>query len=61
MAGIEYGYFVGKKVFLVTKAGRKYQGIVKTCDEQHISMNDKYGDYVIISISEISSLEEEKW
>lgn len=60
MDGIDYGFFVGKKVFLVTKAGRKYQGIVKTCDSQHVSMNDKYGDFVIISTSEISSLEEEK-
>jgi small nuclear ribonucleoprotein (snRNP)-like protein len=60
MTDIDYGLWIGKKVFLVTKTNRKYSGIVKTFDEQHLSMNDKFNQNVIISSSEISTLEEDK-
>jgi len=60
MEKIDYEQWIGKKIFLVTKANRKYSGIVKTFDEQHLSMDDKFGNYVIISSSEISSMEVEK-
>jgi ribosome maturation factor RimP len=60
MEDIDYEAWIGKKVFLVTKTSRKYSGIIKSFDEQHLSMHDKFGNYVIISTSEISSLEEEQ-
>ena len=57
---IDYGSWIGKKIFLVTKLDRKYSGVVKTFDSEHLSMYDKFGSLVIISSSEISSMEEEK-
>ena len=60
MDGIKYEEWIGKKIFLVTKAVRKYSGIIKTFDSQHLTMIDKFGDLVIISTEEISSLEVEK-
>ena len=51
---------IGKKVFLVTKLDRKYTGLVKTFDSQHISMIDKFDCFVIISTDEIHTIEEVK-
>lgn len=60
MTETEYDFWIGKKIFLVTKTNRKYSGIVKSYDSQHLGMNDKFDNYVIIASSEISSMEEEK-
>ena len=49
-----------KKVFLVTKSGRKYSGVIKETTESFIFILDKFNENVMVSISEISSLEEEK-
>ncbi len=60
---MEKEYFealIGKKVFLVTKTNRRYTGNVKTFDSQHLSMIDKFGDLVVISTDEISSIEGER-
>lgn len=51
--------WIGKKVFLVLKSGRKYSGIVKETTENFIFIRDKFDEKVVVSISEISSLEEE--
>jgi small nuclear ribonucleoprotein (snRNP)-like protein len=56
----KYKIWIGKKVYLITKANRRYSGIIKTFDEQHLSMIDKFNELVIISTEEISSMEEEK-
>ena len=55
-----YALLIGKKVFLVTKLGRKYTGLVKTFDVQHLSMIDKFDSFVIISTDDIHSVEEVK-
>lgn len=57
---INYALMIGKKVFLVTKLDRKYTGLVKTFDAQHISMIDKFDCFVIISTEEIHTIEEVK-
>ena len=55
-----YTLMIGKRVFLVTKLGRKYTGLVKTFDSQHISMIDKFDNFVIVSTDEIHTIEEVK-
>ena len=50
----------GKKVFLVLKSGRIYNGVVLETTESYIFILDKFNEKVVISISEISSLEEEQ-
>jgi len=50
----------GKRVFLVTKSDRKYTGVIKEVTENFIFILDKFDEKVVVSISEISSLEEEK-
>lgn len=52
--------WIGKKIFLVLKSGRKYSGIVKSIDKNFICIKDKFGENVMASISEISSMEVEK-
>jgi len=49
-----------KKVFLVLKSGRKYSGVIKETTESYIFLLDKFDEKVMVAISEISSLEEEK-
>jgi small nuclear ribonucleoprotein (snRNP)-like protein len=56
----KFGDWIGKKVFLVLKSGRKYSGVIKETTESFIFIIDKFSEKVVISISEISSLEEEK-
>lgn len=52
---------IGKKVFLVTKAARRYAGYVKEVTDNFIFLlNIKNDEKVVINISEISSIEEEK-
>ena len=60
MEGSNFEEWKNKKVFLVTKSGRKYSGIVKETTEHFIFILDKFTNKVTINISEISSLEEEK-
>lgn len=50
----------GKKVFLSLKSGRKYSGVIKEITESFLFILDKFNEKVVVSISEISSLEEEK-
>ena len=56
----KFDIWIGKKVFLILKSGRRYSGIVKETTENFIFLIDKFGEKVIVSISEISSLEEER-
>ena len=56
----ENNEWIGKKIFLVLKSGRRYSGIVLSYDNNFISMTDKFGEKVMASISEISSMEEER-
>lgn len=49
----------GKKIYVILKTGRFYSGVVKSIDDNFITMIDKYGEIVMFSKSEISSLEEE--
>ena len=52
--------WIGKKVFLVLKSGRKYSGIVNSFDDKFICITDKFKENVMASVSEISSMEVEK-
>ena len=51
---------IGKKVFVILKTGRVYSGIVNYVMDTIISITDKFGASVCFSISELSSMEEEK-
>jgi len=52
---------IGKKVFLVTKAGRRYAGYVREVTDNFVFLlNIKDNEKIVINISEISSIEEEK-
>ena len=50
----------GKKVFLVTKSGRRYSGVINETTENFLFMLDKFNEKVVVNVSEISSLEEEQ-
>ena len=52
--------WIGKKVFLILKTGRKYSGVVTKCDNDHIYIIDKFNEPLMAAISDISSLEVEK-
>lgn len=56
----EFDGWIGKKVFLSLKSGRKYTGIIKEVTESFIFLLDKFDEKVVVSISELSSLEEER-
>jgi len=56
----EFEAWIGKKVFLVTKSQRKYTGVIKEATENFIFMLDKFNEKVVINISEISTIEEER-
>ncbi len=51
---------IGQKVYVILKSGRKYSGIINSVEEGIIYITDKFGDPVMFSISEISSLEVER-
>lgn len=57
---INYSDWIGMKVFLITKTNRKYSGIVKVFDEQHVLIIDRFDEFVIVASDEISSMEVEK-
>jgi len=48
-----------KKVFLITKSGRRYEGVIKETTPNFIFLITKFAEKVTISISEINILEEE--
>ena len=52
--------WIGKKVYLSLKSGRKYSGVIKETTESFIFIRDKFDERVVVAISEISSLEEEQ-
>ena len=56
----KFSNFVGKKVFIILKSGMIYNGIVKETTESFIFILDKFNEKVVINISEISTIEEEK-
>jgi len=51
--------FMGKKVYVILKNGRNYQGTIKKNEGDLIILIDKFGELVMFNISEIGSLEEE--
>lgn len=54
----KFNNFVGKKVFIVLKSGMIYNGVINETTESFIFLKDKFGNKVVISSNEISSLEE---
>lgn len=51
--------WIGKRIYLILKTGRKYSGKVISFDNLFLSIIDKFGEKVMVSVSDISSLEEE--
>ena len=56
----QWNEWIGKKIFLVLKSGRRYSGIVDSVNDGLVSITDKFNEKVIFAISEISSMEEEQ-
>ena len=56
----EWNTWIGKKVYVVLKSGRKYAGHIKTTSPSSFTILDKFNQLVFISVSEISSMEEEQ-
>jgi len=56
----KFSLLMGKRVFVILTTGRKYSGIIKDTTENFLFILDKFNEKVVINISEISSLEEEK-
>ena len=57
-------YYLKKKVYIELKSGRVYSGIVLEVSNgtlySTLTIRDKYGYRIIISISEVEIIEEEK-
>lgn len=51
---------VGRKVYAELSSGRKYTGVVLSCDDNFICIKDKFGSDVCFAISEIKLLQEER-
>lgn len=51
--------WMDKKVFLRTTNGRVYTGIVKEADQRFISLIDKFGLWVTVSVSDIVEIKED--
>jgi small nuclear ribonucleoprotein (snRNP)-like protein len=51
---------IGKKIFIKLKSGSFYNGIVKDTTESFIFIIDKFGEKVIVNITDISSVEEKE-
>jgi len=51
--------WIGRKVFLILKSGRKYSGFVISFTDKFICIKDKFLEDVMASVDEISSLEVE--
>ena len=52
--------WIGKKIYLVLKSGRRYSGKIENIDVNFMTIIDKFNEKVMVSISEISSMEEEE-
>ena len=51
---------IGKRVYVILKTRRVYSGTIDSVSDGIISITDKFGASVCFSISEMSSMEEEK-
>lgn len=57
-------YWEGKKVYIILKNGRKYQGVVTDIDNNSLpliwlSIKDKFQNRITFSIEEIEVIQEE--
>ena len=53
---------IGKRIFVVLKSGHNYTGEVTSCDEDFITIIDKFNVNVTLNTDEIKVLKEgEKW
>ena len=57
---MDWGEWIGKKVFLILNSGHNYSGRVTDADKQFISFIDKFGDKINVSTSEIKIIKEEE-
>ena len=53
------GVWIGKKVFISTKSGKVFTGIVIDEDDAHLTIKDKFSHNVLVSRDELSLLKEE--
>lgn len=51
---------IGKNVFIILKTGRVYNGIIRNTELNKVTLTDKFGEFVLIDIDDISSLEVKK-
>ena len=56
---MEWKNWIKKKVFIVLKNNRQYSGTVLSIDDGWISLIDKFGSSVMITLSEVKLIEED--
>ena len=56
----EINFLVNKKIYVILKTGRVYSGLVDSVIEGIVCITDKYDKKVFFSMSEVSSLQEER-
>jgi len=49
----------GKRVYIILKGERRYQGIVLSIDDDFIKLRDKFEKEVVISLSDIAVIQNE--
>lgn len=50
---------IGKRVYIILKSERRYQGIVLSVDEHFIQLKDKFNKEVAISLTDIAVVQNE--
>jgi small nuclear ribonucleoprotein (snRNP)-like protein len=58
MDSIDYGGLIGRYVKIILKSDFYYRGQLLAADKSFLKIKDKTGKLVLLSISEISTLEE---
>lgn len=56
---MEWGYLVGKRIFVVLKSNHNYKGNVISVNGDFITIIDKFGEKVTINSKEIYVLKED--
>jgi len=51
--------WIGKRVYIILKGERRYQGIVLTVDDDFIKLRDKFEKEVVISLTDIAVIQNE--
>jgi len=51
--------WIGKRVYIILKGERRYQGTVLSIDDNFIKLRDKFEKEVVISLTDIAVIQNE--